>query len=236
MTRKRIQLGLIHAAVAMTLVPINSTLNRVMIKELAISAALVAILASLPFLFSPIQVAIGTFSDRYPILGWRRTPYILFGFLLCVSGMVALPQIAFTLANNWWPGLALSILAFGAWGMGYNFATVSYFSLATELSGKENRAKTIATMFFMMILSIIVTAISLSRLLDPYSPEMLIQAFWIVGGISLGLGLLGMIGLEGRFNVPDHQKAEDYTWGQIVEALTQNRQAILFKTEGSDYA
>jgi BCD family chlorophyll transporter-like MFS transporter len=48
---KRVQLGLIHVAVAMTLVPINSTLNRVMIKELAISAALVAFLASLPFYF-----------------------------------------------------------------------------------------------------------------------------------------------------------------------------------------
>ena len=46
MLRKRIQLGLIHVAVAMTLVPINSTLNRVMIKELAISATVVAILAS----------------------------------------------------------------------------------------------------------------------------------------------------------------------------------------------
>ena len=57
---KRFQLGLIHVAVAMTLVPINSTLNRVMIKELAISATIVAILASLPYLFSPIQVAIGS--------------------------------------------------------------------------------------------------------------------------------------------------------------------------------
>ena len=63
---KRIQLGLIHLAVAMTLVPINSTLNRVMIKELAFSATLVAVLASLPYLLSPIQVVIGSFSDRHP--------------------------------------------------------------------------------------------------------------------------------------------------------------------------
>jgi Ca2+/Na+ antiporter len=61
---------LIHVAVAMTLVPINSTLNRVMIKELALSATIVAILASLPYLFSPIQVAIGSYSDRHPIFGF----------------------------------------------------------------------------------------------------------------------------------------------------------------------
>jgi hypothetical protein len=62
MLRKRFQLGLIHLAVAMTLVPINSTLNRVMIKELGIAATVVAILASLPYLFSPLQVAIGSYS------------------------------------------------------------------------------------------------------------------------------------------------------------------------------
>ena len=37
MLRKRIQLGLIHVALTITLLPINSALNRVMIKELEFS-------------------------------------------------------------------------------------------------------------------------------------------------------------------------------------------------------
>src|SRR5512145_2381217 len=127
---KRFQLGLIHVAVAMTLVPINSTLNRVMIKELAISATLVAILASLPYLFSPIQVAIGSFSDRHPLFGLRRTPYIVLGLLLTFLGVVVSPGVAFLLARDPWAGAAAGALAFGAWGMGYNFATVAYLSLA----------------------------------------------------------------------------------------------------------
>jgi BCD family chlorophyll transporter-like MFS transporter len=44
MIRAAIQIGLLHMAVAMTLVPINSTLNRVMIKELGLSATLVVLL------------------------------------------------------------------------------------------------------------------------------------------------------------------------------------------------
>jgi len=138
MTRIRIQLGLIHVAVAMTLVPINSTLNRIMIKELALSATLVAVLASLPYLFSPIQVAIGSFSDRHPLFGWRRTPYIVIGLILCVLGVVVSPHIAFLLAENRWIGMLVGAAAFGAWGMGYNFATASYFSLATELEDVGN--------------------------------------------------------------------------------------------------
>src|SRR5574338_342865 len=115
MLRKQIQLGLIHVAVAMTLVPINSTLNRVMIKELAISATLVALLASFPYLFSPIQVAIGSFSDRHPVLGFRRTPYIFLGLLLCVGGLWLSPQAAFTLAENFGLGVLLGLLTFGMW-------------------------------------------------------------------------------------------------------------------------
>src|SRR5512139_510352 len=106
---KRFQLGLIHVAVAMTLVPINSTLNRVMIKELAISATLVALLASLPYLFSPIQVAIGSFSDRRPVAGYRRTPYILLGLALCVFGMVISPYASFRLADGGITGILAGI-------------------------------------------------------------------------------------------------------------------------------
>src|SRR5512145_2887719 len=166
---KRIQLGLIHVAVAMTLVPINSTLNRVMIKELGIAATLVAILASLPYLFSPLQVAIGSYSDRHPILGFRRSPYIILGLLLCVAGLVVSPRIAFLMADDPLTGLLAAALAFGAWGMGFNLSSVSYLALASELSEAKERGKTIATMWFMMIVSIILTAVSLSRMVEPYS-------------------------------------------------------------------
>lgn len=224
---KRIQLGLIHVAVAMTLVPINSTLNRVMIKELAVSATLVAILASLPYLFSPIQVAIGSFSDRYPVLGFRRTPYIVLGLLLTVLGVVLSPMVAYTLPVNWWAGVLLGVLVFGSWGMGYNFASVSYLSLASELSGEKGRSRTVAVMWFMMITSIILTAIALSHMLDPYTPEALQRSFWVIGLVALILGLLGLIGVEKR-NTEAIPASEGYSWVVMLRGIMQNRQATLF--------
>src|SRR5687767_3128685 len=228
MFRKRFQLGLIHVAVAMTLVPINSTLNRVMIKELAISATVVAILASLPYLFSPIQVAIGSYSDRHPILGFRRTPYILAGLILCVIGVIVSPQVAFLMADNFPLGLLAGLLAFGAWGMGYNLSAVSYLSLASELSGENERGKTIATMWFMMIASIILTAIGLSRMVDPYTPEALIRAFGVVAAFALFLGLLGLIKLEPRSNRLSRSASEAYTVRQMTSAVTANPVARVF--------
>jgi BCD family chlorophyll transporter-like MFS transporter len=225
---KRIQLGLIHLAVAMTLVPINSTLNRVMIKEMAFSASLVAVLASLPYLLSPIQVFIGSFSDRHPFLGWRRTPYIALGLVFCVLGVILSPLAAFLLAENFWLGLLFGLVAFGAWGMGFNFATVSYFSLATELSGEKERGRTISVMFFMMIIGIISTSLLISRLVDPYSPQALVRSFWIVGIIALVLWMLGLIKLEKRSPAKGVEGEERYSWRVLADTILENKQATLF--------
>jgi len=200
-----------------------------MIKELAISATLVSILASLPYLFAPIQVAIGSYSDRHPLFGLRRAPYIFAGLLLCVAGLVASPYVAFLMAENIALGILSGILAFGAWGMGYNLSSVSYLSLASELSGEKGRGKTIAAMWFMMIVSIIATAIGLSRMVDPYTPEALIRAFGYVAAAALALGLLGLIGLEPRSKVSSAQAgAESYTVKQMTSAIAGNPVARIF--------
>jgi len=226
---KRFQLGLIHVAVAMTLVPIDSTLNRVMIKELALSATLFAILSSLPYLFSPIQVAIGAYSDRHPIFGFRRTPYILAGLILCVVSLIALPPVAFLMDKNLGLGIFAGIFAFGAWGMGYNLSAVSYLSLASELSGEKERGKTIATMWFMMIVAIIVTAIVLGKLVDPYTPAALIRAFQYIAVSALTIGLLGLIRLEPRSGISSSQPAsETYTLKQMTDVIMSNPTAKLF--------
>lgn len=229
MLLKRIQLGLIHVAVAMTLVPINSTLNRVMIKELALSATLVAFLASLPYLFSPIQVAIGSFSDRHPLWGYRRTPYILLGLFLCVLGLLMSPQAAFLISENFWAGIVVAAFAFGAWGMGYNFASVSYLSLATDISGENGRGRTIAVMWFMMITSIILTAITISFMVDPYTPEAMNRAFWVVGGAAAVLGVLGVIRLEERVDPAGAvSRASEPSWIDMGRAILGSKQATLF--------
>lgn len=231
---KRLQLGLIHVAVAMTLVPINSTLNRVMIKELALSATLVALLASLPYLFSPIQIMIGSFSDRNPVFGYRRTPYIALGLILCVLGVILAPSAAFLMSSNWWAGLGLGVLTFGAWGMGYNFASVSYLSLASELSGEKGRSRTISVMFFMMILGIILTAVGLSRMLQDYSPAVLERAFLVVALVAFALGVLGLIGLEGRTKAGANvKKLDEFSAPQqnlpsMLRSIFENRQVTLF--------
>jgi BCD family chlorophyll transporter-like MFS transporter len=225
---KRVQLGLIHMAIAISLLPINSTLNRVMIKELAISATLVAALVSLPYLLSPVQVAIGSYADRNPIFGRRRTPYILLGLLMSVGGSLLAPYAGLQLAEISLPGVLAGVLAFGLWGMGYNLSAVSYLALASEIDDK-GRSKTIAVMFFLMIIGIIAVSIAVGRLVEPYSPAALFRAFWFANGLALALGLMGLIRLEARAPAGAAASAvERHTWGEMLRAVLSNRQARLF--------
>jgi MFS transporter, BCD family, chlorophyll transporter len=229
MVLKRFQLALIHTAVAITLVPINSTLNRVMIFDLGISKTLFTLLAIFPYLLSPIQVAIGSFSDRHPIFGYRRTPYILAGLILCVVGVAVSPQVAILISKNFTLGVIAGIFAFGMWGMGYNLSAVSYFSLASELSGEKERGKTIATMFTLMVFGLIITGIVLGILVPTYDPGTLTRAFIIVSAAALILGLLGLNKLEPRHDATSPKmRAETYTIKEMTSAITSNPVARIF--------
>ena len=225
-TSQLLRLSAIHVAVALTLLPINSTLNRIMISELGISATLVALLIAVPYILSPMQMWIGSLSERYPLWGWRRTPYIMIGLVLCATGSALTPHAAFAIHDGIWWGIPLGFVAFGAWGFGFNFATVSYLSLATELSGTAQRARTVGVMWFVLILSMIIGGITLARSIEPYSHARLITAFEVIAGISLIIGLLGLIGLEPRYMAtPQEQRM---SMGATLRMVGQNPQARFF--------
>lgn len=224
---KMIRLGMLHVAVAISLVPITGVLNRIMIHELGFMTSIVAALIILPHLFSPMQVFIGQFSDRHPFWGYRRTPYVAIGLLLCVGGAALTPFAAFAMDANFWPGLALALLVFGIWGVGFNTAVVSYLSLASDMSPAHLRSRTIAVMWFMMITAVIGTAISTGRALEPYSPERLIEVFAICAGVALTVGALGLIGLEPRNAIPlSHE--ERYSAAESVRTVVRDPLARRF--------
>jgi BCD family chlorophyll transporter-like MFS transporter len=226
---KRFQLALIHTAVAITLLPINSTLNRVVIFDLGVSKTLFTLFAIFPYILSPIQVYIGSFSDRNPIAGYRRSPYILMGLILCVLGVAVSPQVAILIQQNHALGIIVGVLAFGMWGMGYNLSAVSYFSLASELSGEKDRGKTIAIMFTVMVIGLIVTSVVLGHMVPTFDLATLERAFIIIAASALYLGLLGLIKLEPHSSVlSPTAKAEAYTIKEMTASITENPVAKIF--------
>ena len=87
-----LRLSLFQVSVGMCAVLLTGTLNRVMIVELKMSSALVALMVSIPLLFAPLRALIGHKSDTHrSVLGWKRVPYIWFGTLMQFGGLAILP-------------------------------------------------------------------------------------------------------------------------------------------------
>ena len=226
---KRLKLAFIHTAVAITLVPLMGTLNRVMIFDFGLSKTIFTMIAIFPYVFSPIQVAIGSYADHHPILGYRRTPHILLGLLLCATGLGISSFMVSTIQTNYTLGILIGFLAFFLWGMGYHFSAVSYFSLASELSGEKGRGTTIAIMFFMMVFGIITASQTVSRLATEPTFDALSRAFWFVSISALALGVLSLIKLEPRFdNSASNQASKTHTLREMYTAITANPVARVF--------
>lgn len=226
---KRLQLAFVHTAVAMTLVPLTGTLNRVMIFDFGLSKTIFTLIAVFPYLFSPIQVVIGSYADRHPILGYRRTPHILLGLLLCAAGLGLSSFMVSTIETNFTLGILIGLFSFFLWGMGYHFSAVSYFSLASELSGEKGRGTTIAIMFFIMVLGIITASQTVSHMATEPTFEALSKSFWLVSASALTLGLLSLIKLEPRFkDSSSTPTSKTHTLQEMYTVITANPVARAF--------
>ncbi|MFM7582664.1 MAG: BCD family MFS transporter [Caldilinea sp.] len=212
--RTVIQLTLVHVGVSLTVVPITGTLNRVMISDLGMPAVLVGLLVALPYMLSPLQVLVGSWADRNPVWGMHRAPWMLFGGLAAAFGSYFCAHAVFYMDSQFMPGVLAAVGVFVLWGVGVNVASVSYLSLASELterSPKNWRTVTVGTMWTAMILSTIVASLLLSRMLavDP-SQSGIYTAF---GAIWLVATLCVLVGASG---------VEPVTGGRVVQNTASN--------------
>jgi len=201
--RRVTQLTLVHVGVSITVVPVTSTLNRIMIADMKMSAFLVSLLVSLPYLLSPLQVVIGNWADRNPLWGMYRSPWILIGGLLAAFGSYFTAHAAYLMNNQFGIGLLAAIGAFTVWGLGVNMASVSYLSLLTDLTtdNKGWRSRAISIMWTVMILSTIVISLLISRMvvtadLGLIDSQKIFATFGIVWFISTLCIFIGTTNLE----------------------------------------
>lgn len=198
--RKMIQLSMVHVGVSLTVVPITGTLNRIMIADMGIPAVLVGILVALPYLLSPLQVFVGNWADQHPVWGMHRSPWILVGGLMASFGSYLAAHTVFYMDDQFAPGLVASFAIFALWGIGVNVASVSYLSLASELTEnapKGWRTATVGVMWTAMILSTIIASIGLSRALSVDATVTgIYTAFGVIWLVATLLIVVGAAGIE----------------------------------------
>jgi len=201
-----LRLALFQVSCGMAMVLLMGTLNRVMIVELHVSAALVAVMVSLPIVFAPLRAVIGFKSDTHrSALGWKRVPFIWRGSMMQFGGFAIMPFALLVLAGAGqsahyppWIGQVAAGLAFLFVGAGVHMVQTVGLALATDLVPEESQPKVVGLMYVMLLAGMIVSAVAFGVLLDTYSPGRLVQVIQGAAVITLVLNVLAMWKQETR--------------------------------------
>jgi BCD family chlorophyll transporter-like MFS transporter len=174
-----IRLGLIQACLGAVVVVTTSTLNRIMVVELALPALLPGFLVAWHYAVQMVRPRMGFGSDK----GRRSTPWMMGGMLVLGVGGVMAAWATVWMAEQPLYGALLAWLSFSLIGLGVSACGTSLLALMAKRVPDERRAPAATTVWLMMIVGFAVTAGVVGKLIDPYSPQVLLQ-------VSAGLSLL----------------------------------------------
>jgi BCD family chlorophyll transporter-like MFS transporter len=197
------RLSLFQITVGLTAVLLIGTLNRVMIVELGVGAALVSIMVSLPLVLAPFRAVIGFRSDRHrSALGWKRVPYIWIGTLLQFGGLAIMPFALILLSGDTegpaWVGPAAAALAFLMVGAGMHTVQTAGLALATDLCPQEAHPRVVALLSLMLLLGMVAGAVGFGALLANFSQFRLIQVIQGAAVLVLTLNCIALWKQEPR--------------------------------------
>ncbi|MFO1330584.1 MAG: MFS transporter [Rubrivivax sp.] len=200
------RLALFQVSVGMALVLLVGTLNRVMIVELGVPAALVAVMVSLPVLYAPLRALVGFRSDTHrSALGWRRVPFIWMGTLMQFGGFAVMPFALLVLsgggdAARWpvWIGQLGAGLCFLMVGAGLHTVQTAGLALATDLAPSHTHPRVVGFMYVMLLLGSIVSALVFGAFLRDFTPARLVQVLQAAALATLVLNTLALWKQEAR--------------------------------------
>ncbi len=197
-----IRLGLVQTSLGAVIVLTTSTLNRVMVVELALPAMLPGVLVALHHVVQMSRPHVGYGSD----IGGRRTPWIIGGMLVLASGGI-LAAVATTLMEATLAlGVGLAILAFLMIGLGAGASGTSLLVLLAKRVAPDRRPAAATLVWIMMIAGFAVTAGVAGQYLDPFSPQRLVA---VTSTVSVAAFLITVFAIRGVEAAADAEQAAD---------------------------
>ena len=138
-----LRLGLVQTALGAIVVLTTSTLNRVMVVELALPAMLPGALVGLHYAIQALRPRWGYGSD----VGGRRTPWIIGGMAMLALGGTLAALATVLMMSSTSAGILLAVTAFTLIGVGVGAAGTSLLALLASHVAPRRRAAaaTIAT-------------------------------------------------------------------------------------------
>ena len=192
-----LRLGLVQACLGAVVVVTTSTLNRVMVVELALPALLPGFLVAWHYGVQMVRPRMGFGADQ----GRRNTPWMLGGMAVLGAGGVLAALATVWMGSERLYGALLALLAFALIGLGVSACGTSLLALMAKRVPEARRAPAATAVWMMMILGFAVTAGVVGKLIEPYSPEGLLRVSAGLSLLTLTITALALWRLEGPVTV-----------------------------------
>jgi BCD family chlorophyll transporter-like MFS transporter len=213
-----VRLGLVQTSLGAIVVLTTSTLNRVMVVELAFPALLPGILVAIHYFVQVSRPRFGHGSDN----GGRRTPWIIGGIAFLGAGGILAALSTALMATSPGGGIALALLAFLMIGAGVGASGTCLLVLLAASVAPERRAAAATITWIMMIAGFAVTAGVAGAFLDPFSFSRLVVITGIVSAVALLTTIVALWGLESRVaGRPAREDEPRPTRGDFMAALRE---------------
>ncbi|MBO0663307.1 BCD family MFS transporter [Jiella sp. MQZ9-1] len=187
-----VRLALVQTALGAMVVITTSTLNRIMVVELALPAIVPGALVGIHYALQTMRPLFGHGSDG----GRRRTPFIVIGMAILALGATGAAAATGLIANDRIAGVLAGTVAFIAIGIGVGLAGTNLLTLVATHITEARRGPAATLIWMMMIAGFVVTTAVIGRLLDPYSAERLIVIVAGVCAIAFLVSVAAILGVE----------------------------------------
>lgn len=234
-TRAKIQFTLQKVAIAWSFCLVVASVNRVAIADLGLPAIVVATLIGVYTLFGPLQPVIGRICERWPILGYRRSPYMLLGTALGAFAFPLMPDVMLSMQA----GSALAyvgfLLLFCAFGLCIAMQANVFLDLLKDVTAEETRSRVVTLTWTVQAFAMAGWAWVFGFIMPEYSHEQLKFMYGLSPVIMLVITFFGLYGLETRLTPEQLQeiKSNPPKPVKLLEPMKESLSVLRYSRDAS---
>jgi len=187
-----IRIGLVQASIGALVMMATTVLNRLMVVEYGLMAAIPAGLVAWHYAIQLGRPIWGHGSDK----GANRTRWIIGGMIVLAAGMLLATQATLMMGSPTSGVFAFAILAYTIIGVGVGAAGTSALALLASSVAPERRAAGAAVTWIMMIAGIVASAFAVGAAIEPYTPQILMRTAFGLAAAALAVTVLATYRLE----------------------------------------
>jgi BCD family chlorophyll transporter-like MFS transporter len=229
-SRLVLKLGLVRFATSLLVVLLANVLNRVLIVDLAVPAALITFSFAFQHVMTPVGLVTGYFSDNYLLGGRHRAPYIWAGMLLSVVVMPFFPTWALALGAQPHSRALLyqGVLLFSLFGIGTTVSATAINALLVDQIPEPDRGGALTMVWILTLLGFIVGSALTGVLFPAFDPQTIHKLFGVITLVVVAFTCWGAWNIEPQCEAkPDHLHGQMRLW-PTLKFLASNLQALAF--------